>query len=241
MSIEVGIVLPNYNSPEEADAIVEYLRNKITVSYRLELIDNGSDTAPPSKYSTCILKKNRNKLGGVLTGMCLVSRYDPKYYWILSTSMKMGEFNGDPLVELISQLNSVEDSVGILPGFVGNLIHYPHKTMAADPNSRLGYHLTTFGLGAFAMYRAEWLDEIGWFDPCLTSSWGVDYEMGHLCEIKKKKLVISDTFTTTIDDSGKTYYADSLGKYHEECRDEMYRVFQRKYGDNWKEILNFND
>ena len=229
---DIAIIVVNYNSPEATDRIVEFLYPRITISHNLFVIDNGSDRNPPSKYTTTKLDINRNKLGGVLAGLHLASKVNPSNYWIISTSMKFEPFDGDPAKELIGELVSVRNSVGVIPGFVGNPIHRTHQSVMAVPGSK--FHEARI-LGPYSLYRAEWLDRIGWFDPSLTSSWGVDYETSYIAHKSGKVLLVSDTVKVSIDESGK--YSEDLTKYQQECRDEMRTVLSRKYGPDWENIL----
>ena len=60
----VAVILTNYNMPERTNAIVEHLQ--FTINYPIDyyIVDNGSDLVKPSKYSTVLLKENKQVTGG---------------------------------------------------------------------------------------------------------------------------------------------------------------------------------
>lgn len=234
----ISIIVVNYNSAKATDKLVEYLQKRILIPYKLTVVDNGSDTNKMSKYTTTRLETNRNKLGGVLTGLHLSAKYNPEFYWTISTSMDLDYF-ADPAQELIAELLSVRNAVAIIPGFTGEVQHKTHQAVKAFHNYPIPCHRVLMGVGPYALFDAAWLDSIGWFDPALTSSWGVDYELGYIAMKQNKVMLVSDNVTVAVDESGK--YVDNLDAYQQECREEMTRVLSKKYGENWYEILRVED
>lgn len=233
----IAIIIVNYNSPKATDDIVEFLLPKVKIPYNIVVLDNGSDKAERSKYTTNAVDKNRNKIGGVLTGLHLAAKYNPEHCWTISTSMKFNKFPEDPARQLIYSLNDVRNSAAIIPGFTGEMKHKTHQAVRAIPG--VTYHRVLMGVGPYAMFDSAWLDDIGWFDPSLTSSWGVDYELGYLAMEQHRAMLVSDLVTVQVDESGK--YVDNLEEYQKECREEMVRVLTKKYGEDWYTVLRVEE
>lgn len=237
MAEKVAISIVNYNMPEATDKIVEFLRAKIKyIDYFINVIDNGSKPEFISKYTTLRLEKNLNKLGGWLEAFKKSKEQNPTSYWTISTSNEFNSIDVDPLLTLIYYLRTVRDAVGITPGLTGELKDKPHQLMKALPVHN--YHKSNLGL--YALYDAGWLENEGYPDERLTSSWGTDYEMSYKARINGKKLLVSDLVTVKVTEAGvyRAGRADiSETEYHTKSRQEMESVLTEKYGSDWKRVL----
>jgi len=233
----ISIVIVNYNVPELTNSIVDYIENKVNIEYKLHVVDNGSDKELISEYTTLRLDNNRNKLGGLLTGMYVAAKDNPEYYWNISTNMQFIPSELDPAQELVKAISSVDNAVAVIPYWQGELHDWTHQTFGRVENSI--YHKVK-RVGVYSMFNSEWLDSIGWFDPCLTSSWGTDFELKYLANKQNKVFLVHDVIGYNITKSTVNKLNRSsidLGKYQKECNDELERVMTRKYGTNWREVI----
>jgi hypothetical protein len=231
----IAIIIVNYNVPENTDSLVEYIIDKIKIPYKLHVIDNGSNKEFISKYTTLRIETNRNKLGGLLTGMHIAAKDNPNIYWNISTNMQFIDTELDHGHELISLLK--DNVVAVNPYWTGELLDWTHKIFTKEENS-IAHKVKQ--VGVYAMFNSEWLDSIGWFDPCLTSSWGTDFELGYLARKDKKIFLISDLVGYNIIKSKVTKLnrdVDNLNNYQKECNEELERVMTRKYGTNWRIVI----
>ena len=237
----ISIIIVNYNVPENTDSLVEYIHENIKIEYKLHVIDNGSDDEFISKYTTTRLETNRNKMGGLLTGLCMASRDIPEAYWTISTNMQLIPTELDIGYELLKELKSDERIVAVSPYWAGELVEWTH-TIFKRKDGCISHK--TKQVGPFAMFDSVWLDSIGWFDPCLTGTWGADFELKYIAEKQSKIFKIHDLVGYEITKSKVTKLNRSntdLSSYQKECNDEMERVMKRKYGENWRDVLGAYD
>jgi ATP-dependent RNA circularization protein (DNA/RNA ligase family) len=69
MMPKTGIALLNYNLPNETDFVYENLVKNLTkTNYEICVVDNASDKAPPSKYTTTKSIVNTRTMGAILLG-----------------------------------------------------------------------------------------------------------------------------------------------------------------------------
>ena len=238
----IAITIVNYNVPELTDSLVRYLLWKVKVDYKLHVVDNGSDKELISKYTTLRIDTNRNKLGGLLTGMHVAAKDNPTYYWNISTNMQFIPTDYDPANELVSSLNVIENAVAIIPYWRGECPDWTHQTFYRKENS-ISHQVKRVGI--YSLFNAEWLDSVGWFDPCLTSTWGTDFELKYLARKQNKVFLVHDIIGYDITKSSVTKLNrgnTDLTNYQKECNDEMERVMQRKYGKDLRQVIGaYND
>jgi len=235
----IAIIIVNYNVPEQTDSLVEYITNNIKEPYKLHIVDNGSNDEFISKYTTIRIDTNRNKLGGLLTGMHVAARDNPNYFWNISTNMQFIPTDLDHSYELKKLFMS--NVVAVTPYWKGDIADWTHRIYAREENST--FHIVK-QIGAYAMFNSNWLDSIGWFDPCLTSTWGIEFELKYLAKKMGKLFLIKDSVGYDITKSKVTSLNRdriSLELYQKECNDEMERVMIRKYGADWREVLDAYD
>ena len=87
---KVGIALLNYNLPNETDTVYDALvKNLDNTNYEICVVDNASDKAPPSKYTTIKSIVNSRTMGAILLAAHYFNRNpdvkyvidDIEYYW----------------------------------------------------------------------------------------------------------------------------------------------------------------
>lgn len=234
----ISIIIINYNVPERTDSLVEYIKDKVKIPYKLHVIDNGSRSEFVSKYTTLRIKSNRQKTGGLLTGLHMASKDNPDYYWIISTNMQFIPTDQDPAYELSKALEENEKAVGILPYWIGELPDWTHRRFSKQDNSVV-HEVSTIGM--YSMFDAKWLDSIGWFDPAFTFGWGSDFELKYIAKNLGKVFLCHDTVGYDIT-KGAVFKLNrdkpSLDDFQALCREEMERVMRRKYGVAWRDVLD---
>ncbi len=239
----VAIILTNYNMPERCDALCEHIVKHVHYPHDLIVVDNGSDLIAPSRFTTLCLEENRQTTGGWLAGLeyadtLAAERGRPFYaYWFLITSAEFpANLNGlypDPLNILIEPLLDNPDVVGV------------HPALTEDSTTAWG-HLKTRGKHGLrrtwmidniaALYRAEWLDSIGRFDPELVYAWGVDLETCWKARKQGKKLFVhEDILVKKVTNIGYEMGRMNMtaAERKQKAGQQMHDVLCRRYGRDW--------
>lgn len=236
----VAIILVNYNMPERTDALCDCIVDHVKWPHSLIVVDNGSDLCRPSRYTTLRIIGNRQTTGGWLAGLKeadrLVKIHDEPYfaYWFLITSAEFPEGqNIDPLTPLVEALQTIPEAVGIHPALTGDSTTAWQQllTRGGDQPRR------TWMIDNIAsLYRADWLDSIGRFDPELIYAWGIDYETCWFARKHGKGLYVHEGVKMRkISNIGyamnrMNMSADERGQ---RAGANMADVLSKKYGPNW--------
>jgi len=176
---KVAIVIVNYNMPERADALAEYIHEFVRWPYELIVVDNGSDQ-DPSRYTSLTLGRNVQTTNGWLAGIqyanALAAMQGEKYlsYWMMITSAAFVG-GGDVLKPMAEWLIEHPDAEGIHPALTPrSTTTWKHLITRPDaaPRPRKTWMIDNIA----ALWRAEWFDSIGRFDPKLIYGWGIDLE-----------------------------------------------------------------
>lgn len=242
MEDRIAIILPNYNMPERTDALGDYIRSHVEWPHDLIVVDNGSDLAPPSRYTTISLRWNVQTTHGWLAGLhysdsIAMVRGKPYFaYWLLITSAAPPEAPpaGCPITPLARLL--LED-----PGAAG--VHH-----ALTPDSTTSWeHLKDRGTNGprrtwmldniSVLWRAEFFNRAGRLDPHLTMGWGVDLEICYMARIQSRSLWVYDGACMRKDtDIG--YAMRRMNMTADERRQlasrQMEAVLSRRYGPDWR-------
>jgi len=175
--LKTAAIITNYNMPERTDALVTYIRKNVKSPVDIVVVDNGSDIVPPSKYTTLALDSNVQTTGGWLAGLSTL-RGDYFAYWFLITSTAFDEpISHDPLTPMVQKLADDPNAVGV------------HNALAPETVTAWKHLITRGGKGCretwmidniSSLYRADWFDSIGRFDPELIYAWGIDLETCYL-------------------------------------------------------------
>ena len=177
MQNKTAIVIPNYNMPERTDALVEYLMEHAEAPHDIFVVDNGSDLCKPSKYTRHFITHNCQTTCGWLAGLAAADDWaeqneEPYFaYLIMITSAEFVEESGDPLTPLVEFLVANPDAAVV------------HAALTTDSTSALVKQMMDRGSGQprrtylidniAALWRADYLNEIGRFRKELTMGWGV--------------------------------------------------------------------
>jgi hypothetical protein len=232
MSERVAALIVNFNMPERTDALAEYIAANVKWPVDVIVIDNGSDLKAPSKYTALRLDENIQTTGGWLMGLhyadALARKHGEPYlaYWFIITSAEF--VSGDPLTPMAQYLQANPDAVGV------------HPALTQDSTTSWG-HLKTPGPtwmidNISSLYRADWFDGIGRFDPDMRFAWGIDLETCWKARQQGKGLYIHpDAQVQKVTDIG--YRMNRMGMSADERKQlagqNMAEVLSSRYGPDW--------
>lgn len=188
--MRTAIILTNYNMPERADALVDYIKLALPFNeYEVFLVDNGSDLVSPAANTTIWLPKNRQTCGGWLAGWDQAREQDFDAYWFLITSAEIPFNQGDILRPMTDFLFSHPKAVIIHPALTeDSTTHWKHMKTKGGSRPRRTWMVDNIA----ALYRADWYNSIGGFDAMLSYGWGVDLEMCYLARKEGRSIWIDE-------------------------------------------------
>lgn len=228
-----AILIVNYNMPERTDALVETIRQRVKCRYELIVIDNGSDQMPVSKYTRIRIGRNVQTTAGWLMGLEHARIYDPFAYWFLITSAEFPMDGEDPLTPMVQILEQDPNAVGLHPALtLDSTSAWKHLFTRGYDYPRPTWMIDNIA----SLYRADWFDRIGWFDPELVYAWGIDLETGWKARSQGRTLwVDSRSRVKKVTNIG--YTMDRMGMEAEQrgrlAGANMMEVLSRKYGPQW--------
>ena len=234
----VAIIITNYNMPERTDALCAHIRERVLWPYSLIVVDNGSDLVPPSQYTTLKLDTNIQTTGGWLAGLReadrLASLAGEEFwaYWFLITSAAFTGY-ADPLTPLVWALLRDENTVGV------------HPALTEDSTTAWGHLKARRGQGLrrtwmidniASLYRADWFDSIGRFDPSMVYAWGVDLETCWKARRDGRGLYVCED--VVIDKATNIGYDMGRMNMSAESRAtkagvNMHTILEKRYGKDW--------
>lgn len=231
MTDKVAVLIVNYNMPERADALYESL-SRSGYPHDIIIVGNGSNLTRPSKYTTLQLDNNVQTTRGWLAGLeSLKEKYFA--YMFVITSTEIPEQKNDLIASMASVLKDDSQAVGV------------HPSLTAD-STTAWEHLKTTGTNKIrktwmidniaSMYRADWFDSVGRFDPELIYGWGIDIETCWKAREQNRTLWIDERIhVKKITDIGYKMKRMNMSadKRRKLAGDNMRDVLSRKYGDNW--------
>jgi len=232
--MKAAVILTNYNMPERSDMLVEALANRCDPEkYDFILVDNASDSQPPSKYSTILLDHNVQTMGGWLAGYELVKgKYDAYVFTI--TSAELDQQGNDIISELLTTLSLWKDSVMVSPALTpASTTTWEHMKYSGHNKERRVEMLDNI----FCMYRADWFDSHGGFDPRFIYAWGPDLEMSYLARSEGKDILINE-YVQIGKDTDIGYTMDRMnmkaGERQIKATQNMANIMFQKYGYKWR-------
>lgn len=233
----IALILTNYNMAERTDAIVGAVRRHTTWPVDYFVVDNGSDIAPPSKYTTVHLERNQQTTAGWLAGLRAARDWGGYFaYWFLITSAEFPTGFGDP-APMVEFLLDNPDAVGIHPALTADsTTHWTHMLTRGEDAPRQTWMIDNIA----SMYRAEWFDEIGWFDERLTYAWGIDLETCWLARRMKRSLWIDERCRVRkVTDIGYAMNRMNMSAADRQTKatENMHAVLSAKYGQGWHEMM----
>jgi len=183
MTNRTAIIICSYNMPEYTDALYEHIVKTVHVPYDLIIVDNGSDIAEPSKYTTFAIPENVQTTQGFLQGYEFADSLRKDYfaYWHIITSTKFNKYDTrDILAPMLDVLENDSKAYAVSPAMVfgydqaWSRIMTPRGAGIRKENN-IDYIASVF--------RADYFNQIGRFRPELTMMWGVVGE----CNWKARK------------------------------------------------------
>ena len=238
-SKKIAIFIVNYNVPERADKLYEYIKRNVKYPVDVYVIDNGSDLVPPSKYTNVTIKKNIQTTGGWLKGLEASDKKPYRYfaYMFLITSAEFGEKSKDPVESMALFLKNTPQAVGIHPSLSKDSTTYWEHLKNRKGE---GFRRTWFIDNIASMYRADWFNEIGRFDKDLIYAHGIDLETGYLARKAGFSIWIDENIEVKkVTDIG--YKMKRMNMSAEDRRklawDNTVEVFSKKYGPDWYDKL----
>lgn len=191
----VAILIVNYNMPERTDALCEQIIQHVDTPYDIIVIDNGSDKEPPSRFTALGLKENVQTTGGWLMGLHYADalarkRGEPYFaYWFIITSAAIPEGQGDILTPMVDYLERSPAAVGIHPALTPqSSSSWQQMFTRGGDKPRRTWMIDNIA----ALYKADWFDSIGRFDPRFTYAWGIDLETCWRARFERRSLWIDE-------------------------------------------------
>ncbi len=235
----VAAFIVNYNMPERADELADYIKNKINWPVDVYLVDNGSDISKLAKNTNVILKKNVQTCNGWLKGLRAADKSNKKYfaYWFLITSARF--IGGDPLKSMIEVLIDDKNAVGVHPSLtLESTTAWNHLINRKTMKIRRTWMIDNIA----SLYRASWFNKIGRFDRKMIYAWGIDLETCYLARKQNKSLWIDDrVMIEKVTDIGYKMNRMNMTSNERASRAEknMREILNIKYGnDYWNIMLN---
>jgi hypothetical protein len=229
-----AVFIVNYNMPERADALYEHL-DKSKHPHDIYLVDNGSDLVAPAKHTNVFIKENCQTTNGWLKGMEAAEgkQYDTYMFVITSTEIK----DGKDTIQLLSENFNDPEVVAVHPALTQeSTTHWDHLKNRGTNAVRPTWMVDNI----CSMYRADWFDKQGRWDPKLIYAHGVDVEMCLFARRQGKKILVDERCEVEkITDIGyKMKRMNMTAKMRREKGwANMSEVLTKKYGPDFWNIL----
>jgi hypothetical protein len=191
MDDRVAVFIANYNMPERADALAEFIMRKSLTPVDVYLVDNASDIEPPAVNTNVWIKPhNKQTTAAWLTGLKAAQKHGKYFAYVFCiTSADFPETTCDPITPLFDLLKENDNAVGVHPALTADSTTSWTQLITRGGNSP---RRTWMIDNIFAMYRADWFDSIGWFDPDMRYAWGIDLETCYLARRSGYELYIHE-------------------------------------------------
>ena len=239
---KVAIILSNYNMPEMADYLVEYIERNVLWPYEFIVVDNGSDKMPPTKHTTVAISPNMGANAAWQVGFSVCDRLEKKLgqrffgYLLCCTNTKF-PVEADFLTPLAEFLERNERAVGINPAHTadsGTPWQDHFDTGTGEPRQVRFLEWTT------GLYRADWMKQVGRIEPTFFYNWGLDVDLSVMARLTGRTLWIHEGVLTTKQDSVRYKtgrFEMSAEDRQEKSLEEMDRIFVAKYGRTLDQLL----
>ena len=222
--------------------MAEHILKTVKKPHDLLIVDNGSDVTLSSEHTTFTIPENVQTTQGFLAGLEYADSLGHDYfaYWLLITSAEFDKDSmRDPLKVLLPVLEDDPLAFVVQPSIkfdydqawssmLAPRGHKPRRAWGTDYIS--------------ALFRADYLNEIGRFRKELTMMWGVPGECNWKARKKGWHIYVHDGYTMKKHtDIG--YDMLRMGMTAEERRSlasaESDRILEPIYGKNYRERFGF--
>ncbi|MCG8588037.1 MAG: hypothetical protein MJE66_01990 [Proteobacteria bacterium] len=237
----VAIIVSNYNMPEMADYLAEYIGRNVRWPYDLIVVDNGSDKVAPSKHTTIHLSPNLGPNAAWQVAFTVCDRLErrrgrPFFAYFLCCTNTLFPVEEDILTPLAQFLRENDRAVGVNPAHTpdsGTPFADHFDTGTGKPRRVRLLEWTT------GLYRADWMKRVGRLDPAFYYNWGLDVDLSVKAKLTRRTLWIHEGVRTTKQsdvgyDTGR--YEMTATERHEASMAEMDRVFAQRYGRRFKQL-----
>jgi hypothetical protein len=224
---------------ERADALFEFVERKTSWPTDVFLCDNASDLVAPAVHTNVWIRgHNRQTTAGWNECLKQARKQGDYFAYVFTiTSCDFPETTGDPITPLAEFLQDNPNAAGV------------HAALTADSTTSWEHLKTRGGTGPrrtwmldnlFCMYRADWFDSIGGFDPDMRYAWGVDLETcWHARQQGRGLYVHEGVQVRKVTDIA--YAMGRMGMSADERRrlagQNMEFYLGRKYGDGWRDRM----
>lgn len=238
----IAICMSNYNMPERADAMADAIEKYVHWPHDLFMCDNASDIMPPARNTTVWLEHNLQTTGGLYAALAqadnaeMVGKFKYLAYVFTCTS---AEYVGtdDIIMPMALFLLHNDNAVGVHPSLIRDSTTSWKQLIDHETG---GPREVSFIDSVFGMYRADWFNSIGRYDPELTYCHGTDLETCYIARKQGRSLWVLDSIhVKKISDIG--YVMGRMGMTAEQrrinARAEMNRVLKPRYGPGYWDDL----
>jgi GT2 family glycosyltransferase len=247
MTPKVGIALLNYNLPEETDYVYESLvKNLNRTNYEICVVDNASDKAAPSKYTTIKSLVNTRTMGAILLGAHYFNRKpDIKYVFYFHNDMTFKD-GPDILYDMVQFMEANEQVAVVHPALnqEATKIWIGDRFTVYDPTSNNAFRrvmpnnhgvINMDDTSPILIRKSDW-NLVGGQDPRLTRCYGSGKDFYTSLHRAAKQIYMYDG--VVINHHGQYTYQKQVGdesynNLDREAYKEMEIVMAEKYGPNW--------
>ena len=246
MAGTVGIILINYNLPEETDRLFERIEAVVRHPKRVLVLDNASDKAPPAACTNARNWVNTRTGGANITAAhILCSKYpDVEYLFFMHNDMRL-ESDDCPISPLVQAMEADPEIAAVHPVIRSGVRlgdeflqrRQPHGLRPCPQNDR-GRLIMDDVCPVLFSARAFW--EVGGFDPRLTRMYGAGLDTYNRLHERGYRVAICDD-VEVFHQGQYTYSRDaadeSYASVDHHAMREMDAVFTEKYGACWRETF----
>lgn len=239
--MKTAAIIVNYNMPERADDLARYIQENVKSPCDVILVDNGSDIKKPAVHTNLRLRWNVQTTNGWLMGLhyadAVEAAFGEKYgaYWFLITSAAF--IDSDPLTPMIELLENDKDAVGVHPALTPeSTTSWGHMKTKANFVCRETWMIDNIA----SLWRADWFNKNGRFDPRLIYGWGIDLETCYKARKQDKKIFIHELARVEkITDIGYTMNRMNMSADDRQVKasQNMHEILGEKYGRGWWELF----
>lgn len=248
---KVGIVLMNYNLPQETDYVYNKLIKSLTKTrYEICVIDNASDKAALSRYTTMRNIVNTRTMGAILSGAHYFNRkHDVKYVFYMHNDMDFDE-NVDILEHLVEYMEANENVAVVHPSIdpAGSAVPIGDQIVIHHPDNAELYRrvmpnvhgmITMDDTSPILVRKSDW-NLVGGQDPRLSRCYGSGKDFYTSLHRIGKEIYMCDK--VPIQHKGQYTYSMNMGDepyqtLDREAYGEMMLVMSEKYGPNWRMLF----
>lgn len=183
------VIILNHNLPKLTDALYKSLSPFQEDLYDLHVMDNGSEKALKSKFSSIFLEKNIF-WGGALNHAFRILQNSPQYDSLLFLNNDI-EINGHGFVKNLRNTLFEHDLTILAPCIAGKPQPYTHMQNWGRAEPRIVKWIDNQA----PLFHRRIIEKIGQFDKKLFYGWGQELICYQVCKENNWKIAVSDSVT----------------------------------------------